>query len=98
MIPLRLEWIAAIAGVAAGICLAVPALRMSKHLLQRRLIQEKQDLQQTELEDLRKKYMRAMTRLMAAWDPLDHWLVRIGFGAFIFAAVIRLLGMLPGPG
>ena len=95
MIPLWLEWLAQIAEVAAGVSLAIPALRLSKHMLQRHEIQETQDLRQPELERLRYKYMSAMSRLLANWDPLDHLLVRIGFAAFIFSATVGLLGILP---
>ena len=63
-------------------------------MLQRRKIQEKSKPQQTGLERLRQEYIRAMSELLANWDSLDHWLVRIGFSAFIISAVMGLLGMM----
>ena len=33
-LPSGLEWFAAIAEMTAGVCLAIPALRLSRHLLQ----------------------------------------------------------------
>ncbi len=89
--PPWLEWFAAIAEVTAGVCLAIPALRLSKHLLQLDEIQEPQNQEHAELERLRGKYVSAMSRLLANWDSRDHWLLRIGFGAFLLAAIANLI-------
>lgn len=92
-IPFWLEFSAALAEVAAGCCLAFPALRLSRHMLQLHKIQKLQSREETELERLRDKYVRAMSQLLSTWDSLDHRLLRIGFVAFIFSAVVNLFGL-----
>ena len=87
------EWAAAIAEALAGVCLAFPALRLSRHLLQLEKIQGAGTERPDELERLRGKYIRAMSRLLAKWDRRDHWLLRVGFAAFVFAAAIKLVGL-----
>ena len=87
-----LEWFAAFADILAGACLAVPALRSSKHLLQLRLIEEARS-QQKDLERLRNKYVSAMQHLLARWDAWDHRLLWMGFSAFILGATARLVGL-----
>lgn len=91
MIPV-LDWFAALANIAAGACLAIPALRASKHLLQLKAIQEHQS-ENAALERLRGKYVSAMKQLLAQWDALDHRLLCTGFVAFILGGVARLLGL-----
>lgn len=88
-----LEWIAAIAEVTAGVCLAIPALRLSRHMLQLDEIQEGGSENAHELERLRGKYVSAMSRLLAKWDQWDHRLLRIGFAAFILSAAMNLIGL-----
>lgn len=63
-------------------------------MLQRHQIKEELGQGSKEIESLRTRYLNAMSRLLADWDPVDHWLVRIGFGAFLLSALVRLLGML----
>ena len=63
-------------------------------MLQRHQIKEKLGQGSTEIESLRTRYLDAMSRLLADWDPVDHWLVRMGFGAFLLSALVRLVGML----
>ena len=92
-IPFWLQFSAALAEVGAGCCLAFPALRLSKHMLQLHRIQQLQSQAETELERLRDKYVRAMSQLLSTWDSLDHWLLRIGFAAFIFSAAVNLFGL-----
>lgn len=92
-IPIWLEYVAALAEVAAGVFLAIPALRLSKHLLQFEIIQEPKSGNSAELERLRDKYVGAMSRLLAAWDRRDHWMLRAGFSAFIFSAIIKLASL-----
>lgn len=94
MIPFWLEYLAALAEVAAGCCLAFPALRLSKHMLQLHKVQGLQSDEHTELERLREKYVSAMSQLLSTWDSLDHRLLRIGFTAFIFSAAVNLLGLM----
>jgi len=89
---LSLDWLAAFADVLAGTCLAIPALRSSKHLLQLRLIEETRS-QQKELERLRDKYVNAMRQLLARWDAWDHRLLWMGFSAFILGAIAKLAGL-----
>lgn len=91
--PEWLDWVAAIAEVTAGVCLAIPALRLSRHLLQLDEIQEDHQPEEGELERLRGKYVSAMSQLLSKWDRRDHWLLRIGFAAFVLSASIRLLGL-----
>ena len=93
MIPFWLEFSAALAEVGAGCCLAFPALRLSKHMLQLHKIQKPQCQEETELERLRNNYVSAMSRLLSTWDSLDHRLLRIGFVAFIFSATVNLIGL-----
>ncbi len=91
--PIWLEWLAALAEVTAGVCLAIPALRLSRHLLQLEEIREDNQPQQGELERLRGKYVSAMSRLLSKWDRRDHLLLRVGFAAFVLAAVLNLIGL-----
>ncbi len=95
--PAWLEWLAALSEVTAGVCLAIPALRLSRHLLQLDEIHEDKQQQHDELERLRSKYVSAMSRLLSKWDRRDHWLLRIGFAAFVLAALLRVISLaLPG--
>ena len=91
MVPV-LDWFAALANVAAGACLAIPALRASRHLLQLKAIQEPRR-EHEELERLRGKYVSAMKHLLTQWDALDHRLLWIGFVAFILGGAARLVGL-----
>ena len=43
-----------------------------------------------ELERLRETYVSAMSRLLTKWDRRDHWLLRIGFAAFVLAAATNV--------
>ncbi len=94
ILPSGLEWFAAIAEMTAGICLAVPALRLSRHLLQLDRIREGATQNADALERLRETYVSAMSRLLAQWDRRDHWLLRIGFAAFVLAALANVAGLL----
>ena len=85
-LPSGLEWFAAVAEMTVGICLAIPALRLSRHLLQLDRIRAGATQDADELERLRATYVSAMSRLLAKWDRRDHWLLRIGFAAFVLAA------------
>lgn len=91
MVPV-LDWFAALANILAGACLAIPALRASKHLLQLRTIQEPRS-ENEELERLRRKYVSAMKQLLSRWDALDHRLLWFGFVAFILGGAARILGL-----
>ena len=91
--PGWLEWVAALAEVTAGVCLAIPALRLSRHLLQLDEIHEDKNQHQDELERLRGKYVSAMSQLLSKWDRRDHWLLRVGFAAFVLSASLKLLGL-----
>ncbi len=91
--PAWLEWLAALAEVTAGVCLAIPALRLSRHPLQLDEIHDDKQQRQDELERLRGKYVSAMSRLLSKWDHRDHWLLRIGFSAFVLAALLKLIGV-----
>ena len=81
-----------IRGSLAGTCLAIPALRSSKHLLQLKVIQEPWS-EHANLERLRDKYVGAMTQLLARWDAWDHRLLWIGFSAFVLGGIAKLLGL-----
>lgn len=85
-LPSGLEWFAAVAEMTAGVCLAIPALRLSHHLLQLDRIRAGATQDADELERLRETYVSAMSRLLTKWDRRDHWLLRIGFTAFVLAA------------
>lgn len=89
---LPLDWFAVLADILAGVCLAVPALRSSKHLLQLKLIEEPIS-QYKELERLRGKYVNAMQQLLARWDAWDHRLLWTGFSAFILGGTAKLIGL-----
>lgn len=89
---LSLDWFAAFADILAGVCLAVPALRSSRHLLQLKLIDEPVS-HHKELERLRGKYVNAMQQLLARWDAWDHRLLWIGFSAFILGGMAKLIGL-----
>ncbi len=88
-----LNWFAALADITAGICLAIPALRFSRDLLQLESIKEPQQSQESELERLRTKYVSSMSRLLSAWDNRDHRLLWIGFSAFVLGGVAKLAGL-----
>lgn len=89
---LSLDWFAAFSDILAGTCLAIPALRLSKHLLQLKIIQEPRS-KRAKLERLRNKYVGAMKQLLAKWDAWDHRLLWIGFSAFVLGAIAKLLGL-----
>ena len=80
--------------MTAGICLAVPALRLSRHLLQLDRIRGGAMQNADALERLRETYVSAMSRLLAKWDRRDHWLLRVGFAAFVLAAAANIAGLL----
>ena len=62
-------------------------------MLQLHRIQKLRSQEERELERLRDKYVNAMSKLLSAWDSLDHRLLRIGFVAFIFSATVNLSGL-----
>ncbi len=62
-------------------------------MLQLEMIQEGNSQNQAVLEQLRGKYVSAMSQLLARWDRRDHWLLRIGFTAFVFSAVLNVISL-----
>ena len=89
-LPPGLEWFAAVAEMTAGVCLAIPALRLSHHLLQLDRIRAGATQNADALERLRDTYVSAMSRLLAKWDRRGHWLLRIGFATFVLAAAANI--------
>ena len=88
-----LAWTSAVLDIAAGVLLAVPALRLSGH--QRSL--ERLDRARPESGDLellrRSMSVRGRTAL-ASWSRRDHLMLWSGFVAFGLSSLLKVVALL----
>lgn len=85
-----LRWSSAIAEIVAGLCLAWPALRLSRHLLQIERLDARASDDDT-LDSLRQRLVSASREGLARWDRTDHRLLVGGIIAFLYGALGQLL-------
>lgn len=85
-------WLAteALLGVAAGVCLAIPAIRMTRALMQIQEIDNDPAPDQEVLTDLASRWSESAKAFLGRWDRLDHILIHVGFAAFVISSLIKL--------
>lgn len=85
-----LAWLSTGLNVLAGIFLAIPALRLSRHLLQLDRLERPRGIESEALEGLRSDYLEAMGRALGRWDRRDHLMLWVGFVCLIGGALVDL--------
>jgi hypothetical protein len=83
------QWVGAVAEIIAGFALGYPAIRLSRQMLLLHQVRRFDDADQPLLEELRDEYVDKFGQLLGSWDPLDHKLLYVGFGAFILSAGLK---------
>lgn len=85
-------WLAAEAllSVAAGVCLAIPAIRMTRALMQIQEIDKDPMPDQEAIADLASRWSESAKALLGRWDRLDHFLIYVGFATFVASSLIKL--------
>jgi len=89
------NWVEISASVIAGFCFAIPAVRMTAALKQIRDVGENQKTDQPSLEELRDEWADNARKILSHWDKLNHYLILIGFIAFVIAATVKVGSALP---